>query len=485
MGFSAHLYGSMAEISKTYLLFFLAVPAGGFLVAMVFFGLGFSFFLPVAVTLFMCATLFCFKDPVFFLGAATIIRMVLDYSAEYVSVQVLDGFTLTLSQLVGVELFLVGLVCCGIYWRSLRTLPLKLPTALLLGAGALTLFYSVDRQETLKELLRMGDLFMLYAVGYAAVQNRTDHRKIILAVMLSACIPSVVAFYQFITQAGFYDEALGISRIYGTFSHPNVFSLYLFIVIAAAFLYVRLYALTPRQRAAAILFMAVESALLVLTLTRVGWIALIVFALFMALMFDRRWIAALAAASLAIYLLSPVVQERASATLHPQPGDSFTWRIDLWEDGIVQTLHDDRWRWGYGLNTFPMVAEHLREDRFGGNDPHNDFVKFFVEGGLVGLGVWLLYIAGVAGFLAKQSRTLPLAEARFSQVVLLGVFAGMIVAGLSDNAFKNTPLQWVFWLLMGANVGIFKVSGTHLKRRNRKSLRLDDCRIRHHLSLCW
>lgn len=448
----------MAEISKTPLLFFLPILAGGFLATMAFFALGVSPFLPAAATLLACAAFFCLRAPVAFLGAVTIIRMVLDYSAEYLSVEIIHGFSLTLSQLMGAGLFLVGILYCVIQWRRLRSIPFALTPLVLLVFSALTLWYSVDRQETLKELLRTADLFMLYAVAYAAVRDKAGHRALILAVLFSACVPSAIGFFQFVTQAGFYDEALGISRIYGTFSHPNVFSLYLFITIAAAFLYLRLYAAVSWQRVGAILFIVVEGILLVLTLTRVGWIAVLVFAFLMALVFDRRWIVALAAGSVALYVLSPLVRDRVSATLHPQPGDSITWRIDLWEDGISQTLQDGRWLLGYGINTFPIVAEHIREDRFGGNDPHNDFVKFFVEGGLIGLGLWLIYIGGVTGFLVNQYRRLPAAEGRFSHLVLLGVFMGIVVAGLSDNAFKNTPLQWIFWLLLGANLGVFRIS---------------------------
>lgn len=430
--------------------------AAGFLAAMALFAIGFSPFLPMAGALLIGATAFCLKAPVPFLGTITVIRMVLDYSAEYLSIQIINGLTLTLSQLMGAGLFFVGVLYCAINIGRVRTIPFKTVPLILLMFGALTLSYSIDRQETLKELLRIADLFILYAVSYAAVRGNADHRKLTVAILLSACVPGAIGFYQFVTQAGFYDETLGISRIYGTFSHPNVFSLYLFIVIAAAFLYARLYVRASRQHMSTMLLMTLGCVLLVLTLTRVGWIAMLVFAFLVAMASDRRWVAALAAVSLAVYAFSPIIRDRIDATLHPQPGDSITWRMDLWEDGILQTLQDDRRIAGYGLNTFPIVAEHLREDRFGGNDPHNDFVKSFVEGGVIGLAVWLIYIGGVVIFLVNRYRTAPTADARLSHLVLLGVFMGMVVAGLSDNAFKNTPLQWVFWLLMGATLGAFK-----------------------------
>jgi O-antigen ligase len=97
------------------------------------------------------------------------------------------------------------------------------------------------------------------------------------------------------------------------------------------------------------------------------------------------------------------------------------------------------------MNTFPLVSESIRGIRLGSNDSHNDFVKFFVEGGIIGLTVFLLslLLIGRALFLAIHTGQ----GAMRSAFVLTGIlFLVLEVAALSDNVFKNTPVQWLFFI---------------------------------------
>jgi len=98
------------------------------------------------------------------------------------------------------------------------------------------------------------------------------------------------------------------------------------------------------------------------------------------------------------------------------------------------------------MNTFPLVSENIRGIKLGSNDSHNDYVKFFVEGGVIGLAIFLisLFLIGRLFFLA--SRSTPESAIQSAFMLLLILFAVLEIAALSDNVFKNTPVQWIFFI---------------------------------------
>ncbi|MEI9966760.1 MAG: hypothetical protein WDN67_03960 [Candidatus Moraniibacteriota bacterium] len=66
------------------------------------------------------------------------------------------------------------------------------------------------------------------------------------------------------------------------------------------------------------------------------------------------------------------------------------------------------------MDTFPLVSESLRGQNLGSNDPHNDFVKFFVEGGIIGLATFLLYLASLAWIIGKRALREPDTQLRMA-----------------------------------------------------------------------
>lgn len=96
---------------------------------------------------------------------------------------------------------------------------------------------------------------------------------------------------------------------------------------------------------------------------------------------------------------------------------------------------------GSGMDTFPKVSESVRGTNQGPNDPHNDFVKFFVEGGLVGLSVFLLYLFSLGYLLIKKYRQArPGSALRLAFGIMFIFFLTLELSALTDNIFKNTPV---------------------------------------------
>jgi O-antigen ligase len=103
------------------------------------------------------------------------------------------------------------------------------------------------------------------------------------------------------------------------------------------------------------------------------------------------------------------------------------------------------------MDTFPRVSESLRGTSHGPNDPHNDWVKFFIEGGVVGVSVLALYLSLIGRLLIRGYR---MSRTGSGLAVAYGImfvfFLTLQISALTDNIFKNTPVEWLFFTALGA-----------------------------------
>ena len=416
------------------------------------FVLGYSLVYALGIALFLIGCYASVKFPRGVLFGLIVLRMSLDYSSQYLAIPITYNVTLSLSQLIGILVFALGCLFLLVHGKKLKGISLIGAIVLLLGFGLANLTYSISPNETARELLRIADIALLFCMAYSAIKTQRHYKMLLETIMVSSIVPSLLALYQYFNGIGFVDETVQIPRIYGTFSHPNVLSLYLFIVIALTTLYYVLFAKSQVKKIGVFMLIAFYAVLLLLTYTRIAWIALFAF-LFIVIWFsNRKLIAPLVLIPLALYVFVLPVQERINRALYSSPTDSVAWRQTLWQDNIRQTIIHDKWLLGYGINTFPLVSENLRGQALGSNDAHNDFVKFFVEGGVVGLGVFCLYLLAIFALLAKRLRKAKNERERYAYLCLLAIFIGMLLASFTDNVFKNTPLQWIFWVLLGASL---------------------------------
>ena len=125
---------------------------------------------------------------------------------------------------------------------------------------------------------------------------------------------------------------------------------------------------------------------------------------------------------------------------------------------LLKTSIEGRIWLGSGMDTFRTSSETLRGLRFGSNDPHNDFIKFYVEGGRVGVVVLSLYILSFLWLVIRIYFKTPSHSLKHLAAITGFVFFSLLLASLSDNVFKNTPVQWVLWTLMGGLLALYRES---------------------------
>lgn len=411
-----------------------------------------AFLLPLILTLTFggLGLILFFRSPLWLLAGLIIIRMSLDAAAPYFSVEILE-ITVTLSQGLGASVALLGVLTLLLYKDRVPRFPLLAPFGLIFLWGSASLAVSIAPSDTLEELLRLFGLFTLAFLAYVSVRSRTDFETLLLAFFASAILPIAWGLYQFTFSVGFADEAVALPRIFGTFSHPNVYSLYLFTLIVFGVLFFFLFASSRRKKILTLLLLAILTGMLFLTFARVAWVALFTFAFFFALWRYRPLLLPLFFIPIILFVFSDSFRGRIADTFAARPDSSITWRQNLWHDVTTFSRQDSQWGWGSGMDTFPIVSESLRGVRFGSNDPHNDFVKFFVEGGTVGLLVYLAFVLSLFVLLFRGYVQAPRASnLRLAYGILGLLFLCLELAALSDNVWKNTPVQWLFFIALGA-----------------------------------
>lgn len=423
------------------------------------------------------ATFLLIPRPLALLSFLIILRMSLDISADTYSIPIGKDFSLSLSQALGIAVTLITSLALLYHRKLWKALPLWTAFMFMLAWGFLSLLFSIDSAGTARELLRVLDLFLLFALAFVATRSRADLKHLIIAFFLSSIIPIAVGIYQFTFHIGFQDESVNIPRIYGTFSHPNIFSLYLFSLITLTFLFFSTLARTPKEKFAAMALLASYTVILLLTYTRVSWVILFVFFFILAFLRFRKLLIPIILLPLCLFIIIAPLQERLLDSIQFSPDSSIAWRLGIWKDGISTTIGNGRTLFGSGMNTFSTVSEHVRGLSQGpSNDPHNDFVKFFVEGGVIGLGIFILYLALIARGLLRQFNTSQNAESKTAFLILFAFFASLILASLSDNIFKNTPVQWIFWIMLGATLRAFASSKQSQTKKSRLLLRCRNSR---------
>ncbi len=398
---------------------------------------------------FLALSLF-FQGPLLLLMALIIVRMSLDYSSQFITLTLFER-TFTLSQLIGLGIAFLGTLLILQKREHFLAYPLAWPLLLVIFWGLGTASYSVSLQGTLTEVIRVFGLLGIGFMAYVFTKKKKDYQTLIIAVLLSSILPLAMSLYQFAFGVGFTDADVAVPRIFGTFSHPNILSLYLFALLVVTVLFsvfpTRLTAIKKRNFTLALF--ALFAFFLLLTFTRVAWVAAFVF--FATLIFFRYKIALLPIVlfPLVLYFISGTFHDRVNESLSPDPDSSIVWRRNLWHDTILKTVQDDRTVFGYGMSTFPIVSETLRGENVGSHDPHNDFVRFFVEGGYVGLGVYILYAFSILLILFRRALR-EKGWLRESLLILALFWSCLLLASLSDNIFKNTPVEWIFFILAGA-----------------------------------
>lgn len=313
--------------------------------------------------------------------------------------------------------------------------------------------------ETLREGVREGSVVALAVIVYNARGAVTVPMATRL-VQLAGLAPAILALYQVGTHTGV--EIGGSLRSNGTFAHPD--SAAMFFAIAATASLWRYY--DYRRRFSDVALMALFTAALVATFSIDGLLALIAMlivygALRPGPLGSKLGSYAIAGLVLLAFLATPLGSQRLSresstslaATGHGKTGTSLDWRLHKWK--ILLPEWEASPLFGQGLGT-TTTTEYIPGDPYSGKPPHNEYVRYLVETGIIGLAILLAALYLLIRTLVRK-RQLPGTQAagtRNAATLALVIVVGCLVNSLADNTLLDSPTCYAAALIVVAALAL-------------------------------
>ncbi len=276
-------------------------------------------------------------------------------------------------------------------------------------------------------------------------------------------IPVGTAVWQWATGEGSYATE-GLNRLQGTFSHSNSLGTYLvpFILFAVGGLLTS----TGMRRLVRIAYAMGLTVLVALTYSRTALLVLLTGLAVLPLLHSRRfgWTGLLRGVAVVVVMaalgwwlaggifgerfvhlsLGPAAWEAARAGASES---SFTWRLINWGGLIALGLAHPITGHGAGMT---MVLNPLVSPTNGlPFNAHNDFVRFFFEGGMLGLACYVIYGMLLCRWVLAQARGGSLGRAASAYAVAAAWIAMFFLTGGTPELSIQTAGQYELYGMAG------------------------------------
>lgn len=318
---------------------------------------------------------------------------------------------------------------------------------------------------SIREWIRLFTLFFTFVLSYNLI-TKIEDKKFIYYLFFSLTVPLIVGIYQLLTNSGIEDISLGITRIYGSFAHPNSFGLYLVF-----FILLTLWAYIESKSKLWFMLIIVEVVCLIFTFSFSSYVLMLMsfflivflkrgkrrvklFLLFLLVFsglilinrpeFKKRW------ERIKLINIEKTLQEKVVV-------DSFTWRIVNWTN--LLEIWKDRPILGTGLQTIELVNPWKTIEGIG-YAAHNDFLKILIETGIVGLIFNFFFVAFLGYTIYKEYKKSKNASLKNLLYILFVYFISWQIVSMVDNYITSTAFQLYFWSILGMT---FKLNNCGIK----------------------
>lgn len=342
---------------------------------------------------------------------------------------------------IGVSLVWLATQWWGGRFGKLSALDISL--ALFMVAGLASTFGSVQPASTAVENARVLAAVLMSLVLNRVIVDDAGVRRVIVTCYIAALMPMIVGALQAAIGSGGFVTA-GLSRVVGTFLHPNTFGFFLsmFLLMALAlFPHV-----TTRSRWALVAISAPAAVLVLLTYSRGAWVAFIAGIVVIGLVQSRKMLMGVFGTGILAMACLPSVWGRIAnldqgAGATGGTGNSLAWRLQYW--GQVINLNHDNPVTGVGLKGTKELTD-------AGKAPHNDYLRAWTETGMLGFVAYLCVLLALFMIARRALQATKLTipgrvtdrAARVRRGVAVG-YAGIVVAYVIDSIGANLLSQSV------------------------------------------
>jgi O-antigen ligase len=288
----------------------------------------------------------------------------------------------------------------------------------------------------------------------ACLGGRGDAGKLSFVLITASVGAGLIGLYQFfmkIVDTTWVDVDLFGDipfRAYSTFGNPNVYGIYLLLIIpiCAATVF---YAKKPLMKLYALGSAGLLLVNLLLSYSRGCMLALALSALIFVLLTEKRLIALLPPAGAALFFVLPqtIINRLLSITNFSDTSTSF--RIYIWQ-GTIRMLKDF-WAVGIGQGgeAFNKIYPVYAFNAIIAPHAHNIYLQTFVETGITGL---FAFLGICACFFREMASARRKAADNRDRILISGVIAavaGVLFMGIFDHVFYNYRVMLTFFTVLG------------------------------------
>lgn len=293
-----------------------------------------------------------------------------------------------------ITVFLIYLAAIAVLTNhsQVRKIPLKSVILPYFAFVLLSFFWSNDLSAGLIGIIYSFGPLAIYILTNIYFTSKDDLLAIWLTVIGSSLGPVAIGLHQLAVKDFFYEPNSSLGRITGSFVHPNLFGLYLFIVIA---LLITLYSALGQTMASKNKLLAYSlplSLVFVLTFSRTAWICALIFLTLFAFLEKQIFVLMGLLAPIALFMsvFINALRERIWGISNYIFFNSVIARQNIWRVSYKEIQKAPIL--GHGVGTAESVIDNAKDWVGGTSLPHNDFIMHALEFGIIGLLLYLNYV---------------------------------------------------------------------------------------------
>ncbi|NJR68689.1 MAG: putative bicarbonate transporter, IctB family [Synechococcales cyanobacterium CRU_2_2] len=351
--------------------------------------------------------------------------------------------------------------------------PIHLLVALYWGVNAIATGLSPVKAAAASGLIKFSLYLLLFLLAARVLRSPLLRNWVITAYLLLTQLVSAYGIRQHFfgakALATWVDPTSGqaaTTRVYSYLGNPNLLAAYLIpgvaLSIAAFFVWRRL----GPKCLAAFMFLT-NSACLVLTYSRGGWIGMMLTLAMLAMCllawwsikfnaFWRRWAipvtlgAGTAFVVVAVVALEPL-RSRVVSIFYGRGDSSNNFRLNVWASVIEMIKTRPVLGIGPGNQAFNAIYPLYQRPRFTALSAYSIFLETLVETGVIGFAcfLWLLATVFGQGWRSLQQLRLEQNPQAYWLMSAIAILPGELGQGLFDTVFYRPEVNTLWWLAIG------------------------------------